>query len=461
MSSITAAMLAEMKGQNRVHPTFRLKLAGTTLQFAEEAVCSETAGMYKPYIVSWSGFSLRSGHGNFSLERPRMTVTVFDQERAIQKILGGPGRKSLRGATWSTTWRSFYVVVSEHWTDFNGSVEDVSFDGDRTYTFALAYQLSTLDREVQIPSLTAASWSNAPAARLGTPLYAVYGHMLSTLSAAVVGRVECIPLDTVAAGGTSLAWFCGMGDAVPVQVWHTPSGGSLTIRDDFLPTRQIGGDGMQHGLFTFSGTSPAPGDLVRADVHGIRDGTGTGKVSPTGGIPGTGEPLQNPVGCLRHFLANYGMARQVGGRWQSEAGLLDSVGLDAAEAFFDTRGIRSSFVVSAGENVLSVLNRGLGNFNLVPYVTDVGLLSFRVEDPSDTSIYLDNAHISQRLGQFLGEGGKLPGDTNRTESFNELDYTWGPDGKTAVRMVDPLGETVRAQSRQYDMHDDSLVERYP
>jgi hypothetical protein len=241
-----------------------------------------------------------------------------------------------------------------------------------------------------------------------------------------------------------------MGDAVPIQVWHTPSGGALTIRDDFVARVMAGGDGMQIGVASFSAPLPAAGDLVRADVHGIRDGS----------APGSGEPIQNPVACLRHLLANYGMARQSDGAWQSEAGLLDTAGLDIAEVFFDVRNIRASFVVSAGDNILSALNSGFGNFNLVPYITDLGLLSFRVEDPSDTNIYLDNAHIAQRLQHFIGDGA-IPGETNRTQSFNEIAYTWGPDGNRSVRIVDPLGETVRSQSRQYDMLDDSLVERYP
>ncbi len=447
--SIPAAMLTEMQGQNRVHPTFDVTLAGTTYLFAEEAIASESQGFYTPDVLEWGGFKRAAGHVSLSLERPRATIRVRDPNRVIQKALGGPARRTIRGSTCSTTWRSFHVAAASHWKDFQGIVDDVQLAGDRVYEFTVALDLAAIDREPRIPRATAAVWPTLPAASEGADLPLVFGQQLSTLQSPPSGRITCVPLD-LDSSGNSPTWCYGLYGATVHQVWVDDA-----IRDDWTMTRLfLGADGHTYSIIKFTGSEPLPTAKVKADVAGLRE---TGPST-------TGPIMENPALCIRTFLGNFviGDFPEVKPRgtvnWNDESSIpIDTAGFDAAETFYDERNIQAGFVVFPSSNSLSVFNNWCRNFNAVPYIDDPDKVGAIPEDNAETGIYASSdAHIKQRLGDARPE---ISMTSRRAESFNELEIKWGPDGNFSRLMRDELGLVERKQSVTYDMIDDTLVDR--
>ena len=74
--SVPALMLTEMKGENRIHPTFDVTLAGTKYLFSASPIASESEGLYTPDIVSWGTSKRNASHISYSLERPRSKAIV-------------------------------------------------------------------------------------------------------------------------------------------------------------------------------------------------------------------------------------------------------------------------------------------------------------------------------------------------------------------------------------------------
>lgn len=442
-SSIPAAMLAEMQGQNRVHPTFDLTLAGTTLRYAEEPVAAESQGMYKPYVVDWGTFPREAGYADFSFVHPKSTIVVFDQERDIQKLVGGPARRSLRGSSCATHWRSFHVPAASHYKDFEGIVDDVGMVGDREYQFSIAMDLSLLDTETRIPKLSRGVWPTAPLANVGDDLFVVYGELRSTLQDPPSGRVQLVPLDVNASTGKTDRWFTGMAGSSALQIWVN---GTISRRANWTNSGGVLPDGAFYTFVLFSSNAPDPTDTVMADIVGLLE---TGPIS--------GDVMFNPAKQMRHFLANFAMGGPPNFSWETETGKpIASAVFDGAESYFDNRAVKAGWIVKSSENVLTVLNRWCANFGAVPFLTDANKVAAIPEDAAETSIYLDGAHIAEHRHNALS---KLLMDTNRVRSFDRFDLSYGPDNSLKSFVKDPDGAIQRKAPITFDMIDSSRVDR--
>lgn len=405
-SSLHSTMLTELQGLARVHPVFEITLASTTYKFSEEAVISKGSGLYLPYVTAWSGFERNANHYELSLQIPKPSVTIYDRDRTLQKVIGGGSKGRVRNSAVSCYLRSNEVTNANHYEFFSGVVADYKLVGDRTWQFNLTPDVEALLGQPKIPYLTEIDFPGAPKDFLNQPLWIVYGKHSSVGIEDTSGSIACLPA-LVDVNGDCIEWIISYGQGVINRLFF--NGVDDTTNWGFY-TLERGGRRYQMGHYSGSGTKPTPDDTITVDMEGLF------AAAPT---PGSTTPFENPAACIRNFLTHfvYGSGKVTAGTaWESETGKpIDSSTFDAAETYFNRISTVMSKVIRADEKVITIFNDWCSSFNAVPFWSDAWEIAAIPEDEGDTDIYHDDRFISQRSGHAISD---LSFDTSRGQPVN-------------------------------------------
>lgn len=453
-SSLHANMLAEMQGQNRVFPVFELTLGSATYQFAEEPVVSFSQGLYKPFLVSMSGFSRDANSSEFSLVIPSPTVTIFDQERVLQKAIGGPQKASVIGSSAAAYFRSNYVSSANHYQFFSGVVINYRITEDRKWEFRLSPDVRVLNSEPKIPYL-GEDFTEAPIDFQSQPLWIVYGKHGSAGVPEAAGMVTALPA-VEDSSGDSIDWVLGYGQMTIQKLYSDRSG---TMQEETSSwafyTTERGTHRYQMARYTGGSTNPTPDSTVRVDCFGLFQD------AP---VSATTTPFENPAECIRNFLTHFAFGGgdvRDGQSWESETGKPIATSIfDSAETYFSNRSHVMARVVYANQKVIDVFNAWCDDFNAVPFWSDAYGIAAIPEDESDTDIYHDDRHIRQIYRDNIG---LLSMDTSRAKPISELKLNYFlVDAESrlvnSIVISDPSISTTVRDSFDFESGDANLIE---
>lgn len=438
-SSLSAAMKTEMAGLNRVHPVIEIVLDGTTYRFAGSTVASESAGLYKGLVTNWGSWSRHAGHSNFSLERPEFQVEIFDEERVLQKVIGGPAKGTVRGSAFSRWWRSFYVPTADHYKAFDGIVQNYSAR-DRNYSFRVSPDTAVLDSTLKIPFLTKADFPTAPDAVVNQPLWIVVGSFASGAVPNAAGMVKCVPA-TLDANGKSLEWIVSYGQGVITALYY--DGVKDTANWQFY-LQQRGKNFYQMAHYV-GGTNPVPTSQIFVDLQGIR--------AEAPHVTGGGTTITNPAKAMRRILGHFAYGdgdMRPGVSWTSETGIPVATEIwDAAETYFSDREDKMARVIRGDRTVSTIFSEWCDDFSAVPFWSDGWKIGAIPENEGEVTIYQDTRHVAQKLGHALSE---LSMSTTRSRPVESIQVNYllneaaGEFAKSGL-ITDPRAVTSRSPLR--------------
>lgn len=382
---IPANMLIEMKGQDRIYSVLESDLS-TTLRFAEHPIASDSLGMYLPYLVSGALPAREADTVNFSFNSAKASASVFDEDRAIQKELGGASRKAIRGRAIRWKLVSPFLDVADHLTLFDGVISNYGMSAERTYNFELSPKISEFDSQFNMPVASTALFPSIPdedgAEFKDTDLWIVYGKHVSSSATGSDGMIQCTPM------GEADLWIVSLGAVEEVLAVYED--GTRRDNDDWTEILVARGN---HNISTirFTATAPPVTDTITVDVKGLTN-------VPTG----TGTMISNPMGIARNLVANFvyndGTTANLAA-WAEESGLpMNTTILDAAEEFYDIRNLTASAQIFSS-NIPRTVLAGIGkDWNAAPFFTIDNKFAMRPEDPSETDLYKGvDSHIIDRV----------------------------------------------------------------
>lgn len=376
------------------HPVLELTLGGTKYKYAEEPIFSASAGQYQGYLVSIGDLTRRIDFENFGLEVPEFEAVVFDHDRDLQELMGGPLRGAIRESLAETWWRTADLNVdpSEHYRDFTGVVHSYAGAGDRKYKFRFRPDMSKLEGPAQIPRFSTAHFPLAPERSHGQPLQIVYGRHFSTQISDSFGMIECLPAEKLGNGNVDL-WLASYGALKRVP--RIFIGEVLSTSSFSIFTQQSGSALYQMIKYTAGDPHPNEDSVVRIDAEGLMT------------FPLTGTTILNPVEQIRHFLATFVYSAgdvRAAAAWPSEDGLPISTRLfNDAEASFRVRRAEGAMIVYSDEKAIDVLNRWCKSNKAAPFFDDTMELGVAAREQASTGIYFDSKHVAQKLNHALDE----------------------------------------------------------
>lgn len=405
-SNLSAAMLAEMQGLDRVVPVAEVTFS-SLLRFAEEPVAAASKGLYLPYVQGGFGaYDRVAAWADFSLSTPRTTITIFDKDRVLQKDIGGASKAEIRGSAWQNFLRSDHVGEADHYKFFDGIVVDHSARG-RLYSFAISPDTRLLNTRPKIPKASKLDWPDMPNDFVGTDLWVVYGEHNSDGIADSNGMIECIPAKEETNGDVD-QWICSYGQLTEITNLFV-NGLSDFANWGFGPV-QRGGNYYQIAIRQ-SGTPSKKSTKITIDAKGLFDTT-----------PISGTFISNPAAIIRHFLTNFvfGDGSVIpSAAWESETGkpVASSI-FDSAATFFADRGMRGAKVIKASDTGASIFNAWCNSHSAIPFWSDQWKLAAMPIDPSKTAIYAaESATIREKFLESLDDPGF---DTSAAEPFTDL-----------------------------------------
>lgn len=366
-SSLPAAMLTELQGQARVHFTMDLTLGSTTYKFAKYPIVSEANGEYYPYVQKFGSVTRTSSFPSFGLSNVRTTVDIFDEDRDLQKAIGGARNGMIVGSACNIVLRSFYVAEASHYTVLPGIVKDYRLMGDRKWQFVIGVDDRILDSTFNIPHVKIDIWKNMEA-DLETDGRIYFGKWESTGVTGSSGMVECILVD-------------------PEQgLWYVSYGSMDEVKNIYV-------DGTSDTNFTVlgtrvDGTAPylklgRPYTLIQDTNSTLRDSTNTvtcDVIGPELQGDGSGDTsvLTGPADMFRIIMATFVYndwpigATQVNagkyaffGRTSSPANTpVDDTTVDAVQDWFDDFSIRGAIKLTSNQTPRSFIQTWSETFQI-------------------------------------------------------------------------------------------------
>lgn len=402
-SSISSAMLTELRGQARIHYTMDLGL-DATYRFAKSPVASESNGLYLPDVRTFGTIQRGIGYPSFGLQDPRVTVGVIDRTRVLQKAIGGPRRGDVIGSPASIIMRSFYVDATNHYTILSGEVKDFRINSgeDRAYTIVIGPNLSTLTSKLNIPRLTNAEWQRIPSENRDGPGRIILGVWDST-SRSNVGLIPCPFVDTQ----FPYHYLCyGHLPAGSVTgVWKL-DGTSKTA--DFTQANIIK-NGHPYTMVQQTGDlGNVITESVNVDCTGLGDvGDGSGSVV-----------VEEPAEALRLVLANFvygewpkdAAATASGFQWLSNTSDIDATSFSDADTYFlNVRHFRHVGIFTSDQTALDVIGQWIQTFQCPVFWSDELKIKIGFFDLAKRNIYTstfvrqDKRQVRQISMESFGE----------------------------------------------------------
>lgn len=200
-------MTATMRTEAREHPNnlkeiVNFTIAGTTFYYGpkEGGVFRVTANgrLYVPGMISRSTIPRKLSWPSYGLFEPRVTFRIYDEDRSLQKHLGGPAQGAVIGGTFSYAWSSPNITSANVFTIINaGIIKDFRYVGDRIYEFVVGPDDAPLKDKLKIPILSRAIWSNIPVANEDAAGKIYFGNWISTGVPGATGMVPATLVDEV------------------------------------------------------------------------------------------------------------------------------------------------------------------------------------------------------------------------------------------------------------------------
>jgi len=388
VSNLPANMLAEMKGQDRIYSVLELDLS-STLRFAQNPLASDSSGLYLPYLITGVIPVREADTVNFSFNTAKASAVIYDEGRVLQKELGGPSRKNIRGnaARWKLV--SPFLESADHFTFFDAVITNYGMTSDRTYSFEMSPKLTEFDSVFNIPIHSKSFFPNILIADEDTDMNLVYGEHRSSGITGADGMITCTSINEA-------------------DIWTVSLGRIEAVTSVYVDETKIAsGDWTElliargrNNISTIRITTGAPAATakVTVDVKGLTDDPSSAD----------GTMISNPIEIVRNMVANFvykdGTTSGVSA-WADESTLPIATNvLNTARDFYKLRNLAASVLITSSSIPRTVIS-GIGkDWNAAPFFTLDNEFAMRPEDPSETDIYLgDDNHIldsNQHLLKF-------------------------------------------------------------
>ncbi len=290
-----ADMRAELKTHKyRVYETLNFTIAGTTLNYADVkgGVIRNDAGIFLPGIISRGAIPRKLGWPSYGLSEARVTFRIYDEDRSIQELIGGPGQGEAKGSSIQLWWRSDNVSSANHFNVIDGIIKDFRMPAERTYEFVVGVNDAPLKSKLKIPRLTADIWPRIPNANLGVgSVY--FGNWKSTGVPGANGMVQA----TLVNEDTGL-WYVAYGvarDVFNIQVNGTADSDFKVLGSFFSTSVEIHAGRPYTVLQDLASPLRTTADTVTCDLVGP---------SKNGNFQATSS-LVEPAFMLRIILSNF------------------------------------------------------------------------------------------------------------------------------------------------------------
>lgn len=386
-SNIPANMLAEMKGQDRIYSVLEIDLS-TTFKFASSPLASNSGGLYLPYLISGVIPVREADTVNFSFNTSKASAVIYDENRVLQKELGGPSRKNIRGNAIRWKLVSPFLDEADHFTLFDGVITNYGMTAERTYSFAMAPKFLEFDSVFNIPIHSKSLFPGILVADEDKDVNLVYGEHRSSVSTGSSGMITCTSINEVDLWTVSLGYM--------EEITSIYEDGVISPSADWIEN-PIARGGHIFSCIRYSANAPAATATVTADVKGLTDTPGA-----TGGTM-----ISNPIEIVRNLVANFvyndgstdGLVA-----WAEESTLpMATSVLNIARDFYKIRNLEASLVVRSSDIPRTVIATMGKDWNASPFFTLDNEFAMRPEDPSETDIYLgEDAHILDSDQHLLG-----------------------------------------------------------
>ncbi len=455
----TDTMLAEFQGRERVFPIVKMTLGDDVIRIATQAVASASKGMYVSHLRSMSGFRREAFDRDFALSIPTPSISVKDEDRVIQKIIGGPLKGKARFSPVEIWWlpeTDTGIGSADHYEDFDGVVTNYGHVGDREWSFELSLKSAdVLNGKPKIPIL-GIDFPTAPAKFRNEPLWIIYGKHASLGITDAAGMVKALPA-AVDAAGVSLDWVLSFGQ---LQIQRLYRNGVEETASWGFYVLERGTHRYQMARYS-GGSNPTPDDTITFDCWGLFTTA-----------PATASaPIENPASCIRNFLANFvfGSADlRAGSAWESETGKpIATAVLDLAATYFSARGEVMGKVIRADETVIDVFNGWCKSTRSVPLFTDAWAIGAIPEDEGELGIYQNDRHMAQALGYILDSQNKPAGSvsmsTSRSKPVSEILASFLHNDATSsltdsILVADPSQTTTVREAFDIEYGDTSIID---
>ncbi len=375
-TAVSADLQTELDGQRRVFPVFEVTLDGTEYRFAKAAIASTSKGVYSPYIQSIASFSTSIGFPSLGLGQPRVNVSLYDQERVLQKAHGGPAGGHVMGSTARIWYRSDFVAAGEHYKAVDGVLVD--FGGrDRMLEYAIGPDALPLQGLLKIPKLTRLDFPDIPQDNVQVGQL-VLGEFDSTGIENATGQVEAILVDEA-----NDRWFQSWGHMLSTtQVWKNGTKDTANWTQ-----KRLLANGKPWTCIEYTGSSaPTISDTVTFDCLGLdKNGDATSTL------------LQDPAEVLEVVLVNFvynewpegaqlGSGTTPGYRWLAvTAAPVEHAAVLAADVVLGYNNHIFSGILTSSDTVSNFLDTWINTFRYPLFWTDqlkiaVGTLWYGVRD---------------------------------------------------------------------------------
>ena len=394
----------------RAHPVIELILDGTLHKFAAHGVCSLSKGRYVPDVRDIGDVSQMANPTEGTLEVPTFDFSIYDSQRVLQMLFGGPLRGAVKNSPIERWWRSFDVAEANHFRRFAGVIKNYEVE-DRLFRFQARADVSGFERPVAIPNVPEEDWPDAPESTKGAPLWVVLGDHSSAGITESHGMIKCLPAVLGADGETCDTWIAAL--AANKAIPNVYIGEDLRTTD-FAASQVLRARNYYH-IVTYTGGNPHPtkDDDVRVDIQGLT-------TDPDGG----GALIENPAAQMRLFLAVFGYGAgdvRPLASWESETGKpIDSDVWDAMETSFTELAWKGTLVAYAGQTLREIFEGWCQSYTAGPYFTDAGGLAASVRNPGVRQIFYPDQLVSQKLGHVAPQT-KLAITTQRQEQVTDIE----------------------------------------
>lgn len=426
MAAMAAAMRTELhEHRNRVHEALQFTIAGTTFNYASTkgGVIRNDAGLFKPGMISRSTIPRKLSWPSYGLADPRVTFRIYDENRDLQKHLGGPGQGQAKGSALEHWWRSENVTSANHYQLLNAVIKDVRIPSERVYEIVAGVNDAPLRDTLNIPILSRPIWPNIPVENEDLPGSVYLGNWLSTGILGAAGMVPATLVDDV-----NGIWVVSYGFMDAVTNIQEVGVGSVT---DFTVLGARGSDPYLAGgrpytvLRDDAGTKRTIGDTILCDVAGPEtrgDGSGSTAV------------LVKPAAMLRIALANFcyndwpvGAPTPGAGRWAWFSETAEDANTpidadsndDADDNFFDPHQATASMLLQSDDTGLGVIKTWAQSFRCpVGWDTPFELVT--------RPIKLNNRspYATETITRFLRDIRKVQGKTRGSDAVTAHKTTY-------------------------------------
>jgi hypothetical protein len=379
-SGIDSDLLADLGSRpNEALALFEFDIAGTTRKYAETWAASST-GLYEGYVIEAGQITRSVSDSNYQLPRDQASVTIFDEDRALEKILMGSAPGSVSGSAARIKIASRTRTQSKWFTVFTGVIDGFQMPEAQRWAFSLKRDDRSLNSIVKIPTFQEYDWPDAPEATLGAPAQVVYGQH-NSLGTDATGMVPTAYVDDAL-----FRYVISFGPITSVEDVYVD--GILEPTANYSVDLSFFNNGRYWSIIDF--TSDQGDDaLVTVDCKGLTDG----------GM------VQNPATQLEHFLTNFVIADWgayttfLSSAWLTTAGYnIDEVFFAEAETFLSNKQIaKGSRVITGGRKGIDYLNEWTKQLQISSFWTYGGKLAIRPDDHTITSTYISAPWFRQEF----------------------------------------------------------------